>query len=290
MPSRSSSGSAAAVALATPDPSLAHESTISDEDVALQLMRLGELSGAIPRTRPDHVIMEQYRLRHRERSPCCAATEPDPPSDIESMLAHDDGYRSADSAGYSSDPDSGSDSGRAAPARPLLRPIAPVSAPPHPPSKDSVSRVSMAVPNLVTPGPVPAAGHTSTATVRPVPAVASLAAAHSIMSKPTIGSASANTNNHDDDDDDLSTKPRCQRCRKSKKGCDRQRPCMRCRDAGIGADGCISEEEGNGRKGRYGRFMGIGVKKAAAEAAVTPTGSVSGSVDGTGSDSKKRKR
>jgi hypothetical protein len=60
---------------------------------------------------------------------------------------------------------------------------------------------------------------------------------------------------------DLSTKPRCQRCRKSKKGCDRQRPCGRCRDAGIPAELCISEDEGNGRKGRYGRHMGVPIKK-----------------------------
>lgn len=63
------------------------------------------------------------------------------------------------------------------------------------------------------------------------------------------------------DEEDLSSKPRCQRCRKSKKGCDRQRPCGRCKDAGIGLDGCISEDEGNGRKGRYGRHMGVPVKK-----------------------------
>lgn len=64
------------------------------------------------------------------------------------------------------------------------------------------------------------------------------------------------------DEEDLSSKPRCQRCRKSKKGCDRQRPCGRCRDAGIGIEGCISEDEGNGRKGRYGRHMGVPIKKA----------------------------
>lgn len=63
------------------------------------------------------------------------------------------------------------------------------------------------------------------------------------------------------DEEDLSSKPRCQRCRKSKKGCDRQRPCGRCKDAGIGIDGCISEDEGNGRKGRYGRHMGVPVKR-----------------------------
>ncbi|WPG99854.1 putative transcriptional regulatory protein C56F2.05c [Acrodontium crateriforme] len=63
------------------------------------------------------------------------------------------------------------------------------------------------------------------------------------------------------DEEDLSSKPRCQRCRKSKKGCDRQRPCGRCKDAGIGIEGCVSEDEGNGRKGRYGRHMGVPVKK-----------------------------
>lgn len=62
------------------------------------------------------------------------------------------------------------------------------------------------------------------------------------------------------DDEDLSSKPRCQRCRKSKKGCDRQRPCQRCKDAGISLEGCVSEDEGNGRKGRYGRHMGVSVK------------------------------
>lgn len=59
------------------------------------------------------------------------------------------------------------------------------------------------------------------------------------------------------DEEDLSSKPRCQRCRKSKKGCDRQRPCQRCKDAGIGVEGCLSEDEGNGRKGRFGRHMGV---------------------------------
>jgi hypothetical protein len=38
-------------------------------------------------------------------------------------------------------------------------------------------------------------------------------------------------------------KPRCLRCLKSKKGCDRQRPCARCKEAGIGSDGCIPEAE-----------------------------------------------
>ncbi|KAF8445272.1 hypothetical protein BGX38DRAFT_1143475 [Terfezia claveryi] len=53
-------------------------------------------------------------------------------------------------------------------------------------------------------------------------------------------------------------KPRCQRCRKSKKGCDRQRPCQRCKDAGIGIDGCISEDESGTRRGRAGAAKKIG--------------------------------
>jgi hypothetical protein len=99
------------------------------------------------------------------------------------------------------------------------------------------------------------------------------------------------------DEEDLSSKPRCQRCRKSKKGCDRQRPCQRCKDAGIGADGCVSEDEGNGRKGRYGRHMGVPVKKGCEGLAEGEGGeaqvadAVLTAVAGTTTDkSKKRKR
>ncbi|KAJ8119255.1 hypothetical protein ONZ43_g3757 [Nemania bipapillata] len=77
--------------------------------------------------------------------------------------------------------------------------------------------------------------------------------------KPSIASAMS-VQPGDEEQPDLSTKPRCQRCRKSKKGCDRQRPCGRCRDAGLSADQCISEDENNGRKGRYGRHMGVPIK------------------------------
>lgn len=96
------------------------------------------------------------------------------------------------------------------------------------------------------------------------------------------------------DEEDLSTKPRCQRCRKSKKGCDRQRPCGRCKDAGIGVEGCVSEDEGNGRKGRYGRHMGVPVKKSDenvfAEPEVMGTPIMSVEPMPQGSPSKKRKR
>lgn len=100
------------------------------------------------------------------------------------------------------------------------------------------------------------------------------------------------------DEEDLSTKPRCQRCRKSKKGCDRQRPCGRCKDAGIGLEGCISEDEGNGRKGRYGRHMGVPIKKTAEPSAAvdviglptTATPAESIITSALGDKNKKRKR
>lgn len=100
------------------------------------------------------------------------------------------------------------------------------------------------------------------------------------------------------EEDDLSSKPRCQRCRKSKKGCDRQRPCQRCKDAGIGIEGCISEDENNGRKGRYGRHMGIAVVKKSGDAMSVDNESVDASVILSGMASaaaspdkgKKRKR
>ncbi|KAI4119548.1 MAG: hypothetical protein LQ345_000545 [Seirophora villosa] len=116
----------------------------------------------------------------------------------------------------------------------------------------------------------------------------------SIASQPrkTSSASTLNFQHHlGADEEDLSSKPRCQRCRKSKKGCDRQRPCQRCKDAGIGAEGCVSEDEGNGRKGRFGRHMGVSVKKdglaltesQAADATLT-------GIDTNGDKSKKRKR
>lgn len=100
-----------------------------------------------------------------------------------------------------------------------------------------------------------------------------------------------------DDEEDLSSKPRCQRCRKSKKGCDRQRPCGRCKDAGLTAADCVSEDEGNGRKGRYGRHMGVTIKKAEETLSASPP-PVQASTSGTGfflapalpDKNKKRKR
>ncbi|POS87843.1 hypothetical protein EPUL_001571 [Erysiphe pulchra] len=91
-------------------------------------------------------------------------------------------------------------------------------------------------------------------------------------------------------EEDLSCKPRCQRCRKSKKGCDRQRPCQRCKDAGLTADQCISEDEGNGRKGRYGRHMGVPLKKDFPGTSNTSRLPLQSSAENNSTTSKKRKR
>ncbi|KAL5337775.1 hypothetical protein BJX70DRAFT_399411 [Aspergillus crustosus] len=109
--------------------------------------------------------------------------------------------------------------------------------------------------------------------VKPTPAVSGhkVAAPQMVSLAPPRKASTSSVNGQHPlgaDEEDLSTKPRCQRCRKSKKGCDRQRPCGRCKDAGIGIEGCISEDEGNGRKGRYGRHMGVPVKKTEEDDAV----------------------
>ena len=100
-------------------------------------------------------------------------------------------------------------------------------------------------------------------------------------------------NFHNQGEEDLSTKPRCQRCRKSKKGCDRQRPCQRCKDAGIGIEGCISEDEGNGRKGRFGRHMGVAVQQdgqAPTPVEIQAASATHEAMDDAQMNNKKRKR
>ncbi|KAF2622653.1 hypothetical protein BU25DRAFT_208190 [Macroventuria anomochaeta] len=48
-------------------------------------------------------------------------------------------------------------------------------------------------------------------------------------------------------DKELGPKPRCQRCREMRKGCDPQGPYRRCNDADCGAEGCVDWDGNNGR-------------------------------------------
>lgn len=60
---------------------------------------------------------------------------------------------------------------------------------------------------------------------------------------PTSQAAAADT--HEANKDNPSEKPRCERCKKLRKACDRERPCGRCDNADIGYDGCIPVPRAN---------------------------------------------
>jgi hypothetical protein len=237
--------------LPTPDPTIC--SVISDEDVALQLMRLGDASNYSTHGRTSTSTLDDALSGKADVS---SGDETEDVSDVDGPGTY---------ASYSSGSEDGQEVG-----------LAPVNAQGHYPTTEgdqfhrakkprisNGSRASTAKPRKlkIKPGQVPALGANglSPTNLSAFPGKPFLAS-QPLPPQPALGP----------DEEDLSSKPRCQRCRKSKKGCDRQRPCGRCRDAGIGADGCVSEDEGNGRKGRYGRHMGVSVKKATPRDAAPP--------------------
>ena len=54
---------------------------------------------------------------------------------------------------------------------------------------------------------------------------------------------------------------RCIRCKKTKKGCDRRRPCQRCMDAGLDPWECVSEAETTKSRGGFRRRRGADRRK-----------------------------
>nr|OQO26489.1 hypothetical protein B0A51_08077 [Rachicladosporium sp. CCFEE 5018] len=274
----------------TPDPT--NGSVISDEDVAIQLMRLGNASNFSSHGRTSTSTVDDALSGKAEAA---SSDEEDEEDDIENSSEraglpavprwpkndvgparkkqrvktelHSDNtsgedYEDHRDASFKGDSDEvmpdASTQRRTSKSKPKPRlPSLPTS------TGDAMARprsMSMAKPK---PRPLTTALHSHTfSPSAKVPM--SPASMPSQSRKPSLASASTITFSHsllNPDEDDLSSKPRCQRCRKSKKGCDRQRPCGRCKDAGIGHEGCVSEDEGNGRRGRYGRHMGVGVKK-----------------------------
>ncbi|KAF2863118.1 hypothetical protein K470DRAFT_211372 [Piedraia hortae CBS 480.64] len=196
--------------LPTPDPTV--RSVISDEDVALQLMRLGDPGGYSHGRTSTSTIEDEFSGTTEAVSPCASDSEGQGHKIKKQRVVHRHSSNSTttgDAWSRSTGKSTKIGTKRGAPSR---IPMSPASLP-------GTSRKG------------------------------SSASALNFQHQPLA------------DEEDLSSKPRCQRCRKSKKGCDRQRPCGRCRDAGIGIEGCISEDEGNGRKGRYGRHMGVPIKK-----------------------------
>lgn len=242
--------------LPTPDPT---NSVISDEDAAYQLMRLGDISN-VSHGRTSTSTLDDAQSGKAEVMSSAEDSEIDvshrksanaagPPSKKQKGLASSVNHRyteTSDGEGHTRNgPTSKTENGSSAKHHlknikiPKSRHVTGSKIPKQPASASGSSKAKTPSASYLPMSPysIPASGRKGSNA--------------SLMTLHTQG---------DNEEGDLSSKPRCQRCRKSKKGCDRQRPCQRCTDAGIGVDGCVSEEEGNGRKGRYGRHMGVPVK------------------------------
>lgn len=258
--------------LPTPDPTVGSCMSEEDKDVAIQLMRLGEMTNMSHGRTSASTLDDTFSGRADNASSTGATSEGESESEDELPAARRQKldmsgaskliYPTTESslthaqAEYSSD-EGDQEDGKLGQAKPKLM------------------TKPKATPSMAKPPPKPKMHKPSNSLKMKKPPVLSnvpmspASAPHS--RKPSVASISSLPTGLPDDHPDLSTKPRCQRCRKSKKGCDRQRPCGRCRDAGLSADQCISEDEGNGRKGRYGRHMGVPIKKDDAPVAVQPT-------------------
>jgi hypothetical protein len=244
-PQRYSAGSGI---LPTPDPTIG--SVISDEDVALQLMRLGDASNFSTHGRTSTSTVDDAMSGKAEVS-----GESDEESDIDEVHSHHEhvGYASDEYSGEEYD-DCQDNSFKGESDNIMPEDMA------HMRRASSKAKSTSSGK-----GSAPSFSHKASKSGKikiKVKGEHGVKVPISPTSLPTQSRKASNASlTFGPDEDDLSTKPRCQRCRKSKKGCDRQRPCGRCKDAGIGIDGCVSEDEGNGRKGRYGRHMGVPVKK-----------------------------
>lgn len=263
--------------LATPDPTVGSCMSEEDKDVAIQLMRLGEISN-ISHGRTSASTLDDTFSRNADVASSTGATS-DGESESEADAKPPVRKQKLDAAGLNKKIYPTTET-HFSPAQAEYEPSDDEDAYSDSPADGSMSapkpKVTKTMPSMK---PRSQPNGTKHKTNKPVKSIKSATGAkvkkassvpNGPMSptslpasrKPSIVSnTGAPTMSGEDDQPDLSTKPRCQRCRKSKKGCDRQRPCGRCRDAGIPAELCISEDEGNGRKGRYGRHMGVPIKK-----------------------------
>lgn len=314
--------------LPTPDPTIA--SCISDEDVALQLMRLGDASNishgrtsastlddafsgradaassATSNSDDDVEDTEQPTLPALPAQPKLEASPVLRPSAIRRHHKHlNDGLPSTDSTEPSGDEvdgdyvyDDKKDGVFKSEPDDLITDLGQAIKPRLPGSRHRNMSKASSVSSLKNTTKVSKSKATANAKkAKPslLPSTTKVPPSPAPPPPPSRKTSSASTVNFQHQgDEDLSSKPRCQRCRKSKKGCDRQRPCQRCKDAGIGAEGCISEDEGNGRKGRFGRHMGVAVKKDALDFSATneteEAGAILDGMAGGQEKSKKRKR
>lgn len=289
--SRSSAGIVGAGSiLPTPDPTVGSCVSEEDKDVALQLMRLGDMSHMSHGRTSASTLDDTFSGRAEVASSTGATSDGGSDGEDEAPPAR---RQKLDASGVSrgvyqaaaesrfvphartefggadegaGDLNGHSPSGAVNGARQIKSSKS--ASKPKTPSSTSGSK-SKAAPKAGSKAPRPPS-QVSTKKLPPVPAGPMSPASASSSRKQSVASATGVLAPGEDDQPDLSTKPRCQRCRKSKKGCDRQRPCGRCRDAGLSAEQCVSEDEGNGRKGRYGRHMGVPIKKEEASAPDQP--------------------
>ncbi|OLN95461.1 putative transcriptional regulatory protein C56F2.05c [Colletotrichum chlorophyti] len=264
--------------LPTPDPTVGSCMSEEDKDVAIQLMRLGEMSNISHGRTSASTLDDTFSGRADAASSTGATSDGESESDEETSIArrqkldaagvmrkiyettesHFIPQPSIENSGDDAEPEDGTHNAVNGERKPEVlknKTNLPDARPKTqlPGSKPKTSKVSK-VPRPTIPKPKKATTAAGNGPMSP----ASLPPSR----KPSVASATAVPGAPGEEEQlDLSAKPRCQRCRKSKKGCDRQRPCGRCRDAGLSADQCISEDEGNGRKGRYGRHMGVPIKK-----------------------------
>ena len=291
--------------LPTPDPTVGSCVSEEDKDVALQLMRLGDMSNISHGRTSASTLDETFSGKADAASSTGATSDGGCDSDeelpaarrqkLEASAADRNPYQitdarlapavgatefGADEPGYQNGtpmngPNAQSKSSKSAPKAKSTS------------SKPKAAKNSKSQPVAKKLPPVP--GGPMSPVSAPDSRKQSIADVNGTVSQPGGGGA--------DDQPDLSTKPRCQRCRKSKKGCDRQRPCGRCRDAGLTAEQCISEDEGNGRKGRYGRHMGVPIKKdenhptaVSQQPALLPAAPIAVAASSSADKAKKRKR
>lgn len=240
--------------LPTPDPTI--NSVISDEDVALQLMRLGDASNFSSHARISTSTVDDTFSGRAELGSSAEAS--DEGSDIDDEDLPAGAVYSEDSGEeYEDQPDESFKGSDGLMPEENGRPTKKAKL-----SKDYKQATMASKSTNLPKARTSSAGKTKVKTEGGFKVPISPTSIPAQSRKSSAASLNMHNTQFAVDEEDLSAKPRCQRCRKSKKGCDRQRPCGRCRDAGIGIEGCISEDEGNGRKGRYGRHMGVPIKKA----------------------------
>ncbi|KAH8891395.1 hypothetical protein GQ53DRAFT_782074 [Thozetella sp. PMI_491] len=259
----------------TPDPTVGSCMSEEDKDVAIQLMRLGEMSNISHGRTSASTLDDTFSGRADAASSTGATSDADSDSEeempparkqkLDSAGNHRNIYPTVENHLQPSVEDSDYSDAEA--------PIGSMAAPKLKMPKPKANTLNGAKPRpqglnkIKTPKPnKPKVKKPASMSVPMSPTSVPPSRKPSIASNPALPLAPG-----EEEQPDLSSKPRCQRCRKSKKGCDRQRPCGRCRDAGLPAELCISEDEGNGRKGRYGRHMGVPISKDAVLPIPPPT-------------------